>query len=111
MIKWDLEFRICTGPGSLLVNLSTSAPGISKQWTAFPNPVGDVLILQKNSSQFQDTVRIEIFTMDGKLVQQWIKPDANRIELCDLNSIPKGILLLKISSSKYSEIIKLSKIQ
>jgi serine protease AprX len=95
----------------LLQNLSTSAPEISKQWTAFPNPVGDVLILQKNSSQFQDTVRIEIFTMDGKLVQQWIKPDANRIELCDLNSIPKGILLLKISSSKYSEIIKLSKIQ
>jgi serine protease AprX len=95
----------------LLVNLSTSAPGILKQWTAFPNPVDDVLILQKNSSQFQDTVRIEIFTMDGKLVQQWIKPDANRIELRDLNSIPKGILLLKISSSKYSEIIKLSKIQ
>jgi serine protease AprX len=95
----------------LLVNLSTSAPGISKQWTAFPNPVGDVLILQKNSSQFQDKVRIEIFTMDGKLVQQWIKPNANRIELRDLNSIPKGILLLKISSSKYSEIIKLSKIQ
>jgi serine protease AprX len=95
----------------LLQNLSTSAPEISKQWTAFPNPVGDVLILQKNSSQFQDTVRIEIFTMDGKLVQQWIKPDANRIELRDLNSIPKGILLLKISSSKYSEIIKLSKIQ
>jgi serine protease AprX len=95
----------------LLVNLSTSAPGILKQWTAFPNPVGDVLILQKNSSQFQDKVRIEIFTMDGKLVQQWIKPNANRIELRDLNSIPKGILLLKISSSKYSEIIKLSKIQ
>ena len=95
----------------LLQNLSTSAPEISKQWTAFPNPVGDVLILQKNSSQFQDTVRIEIFTMDGKLVQQWIKSDANRIELRDLNSLPKGILLLKISSSKSSETIKLSKIQ
>jgi len=37
-------------------------------------------------------------------------PDANRIELRDLNSLPKGILLLKISSSKYSETIKLSKI-
>jgi serine protease AprX len=95
----------------LLQNLSTSAPEISKQWTAFPNPVGDVLILQKNSSQFQDTVRIEIFTMDGKLVQQWIKPNANRIELRDLNSLPKGILLLKISSGKTSETIKVSKTQ
>jgi serine protease AprX len=95
----------------LLQNLSTSNPEISKQWTAFPNPVGDVLFLQKNSSQFQDKVGIEIFTMDGKLVQQWIKSDTNRIELRDLNSLPKGILLLKISSSKYSETIKLSKIQ
>jgi hypothetical protein len=95
----------------LLQNLSTSTPEISKQWTAFPNPVGDVLFLQKNSSQFQDKVRIEIFTMDGKLVQQWIKSDVNRIELRGLNSLPKGILFLKISSGKTSETIKLSKIQ
>ena len=94
-----------------LQNLSTSTPEISKQWTAFPNPVGDVLFLQKNSSQFQDKVRFEIFTMDGKLVQQWIKSDTNRIELRDLNALPKGILLLKISSSKFSETIKLSKTQ
>jgi subtilisin family serine protease len=93
-----------------LLNLSASAPEVSKQWTAYPNPVDDVLFLQKNSAQFQDNVRIEIFTMDGKLVQQWIKPDTNRIELRDLNSLPKGILLLKISSSKYSETLKLSKI-
>ena len=92
-----------------LLNLSSTTTEFSKQWTAFPNPVGDALFLQKNSSQFQDKVRIEIFTMDGKLVQQWIKPDTNRIELRDLNSLPKGILLLKISSSKYSETIKLSK--
>jgi hypothetical protein len=95
----------------LLVNLSTSAPEISKQWTAFPNPVSNVLFLQKNSSQFQDKVRIEIFTMDGKLVQLWIKPDTNRIELHDLYSLPKGILLLKISSDKTSETMKLSKPQ
>lgn len=95
----------------LLVNLSASAPEISKQWTAFPNPVSNVLFLQKNSSQFQDKVTIEIFTLDGKLVQQWIKPDTNRIELHDLYSLPKGILLLKISSDKTSETIKLSKTQ
>jgi subtilisin family serine protease len=94
-----------------LINLSTSTPVISKQWAAYPNPVGDVLFLQKNNSQIHDKVRIEIFTMDGKLVQQRIIPDANRIELRDLNSLPKGILLLKISTGISSETIKLSKIR
>jgi len=77
-----------------LMNLLSPATEISKQWIAFPNPVGDVLILQRGISQFHDEITIEVFTMDGKLVQKWIKPDANRIELRDLNSLPKGILLL-----------------
>jgi len=93
-----------------LMNLLSPATEISKQWIAFPNPVGDVLILQRGISQFHDEITIEVFTMDGKLVQKCIKPDANRIELRDLNSLPKGILLLKISSANYTETIKLSKI-
>jgi len=93
-----------------LMNLLSPATEISKQWIAFPNPVGDVLILQRGISPFHDEITIEVFTMDGKLIQKWIKPDANRIELRDLNSLPKGILLLKISSANYTETIKLSKI-
>ena len=93
-----------------LMNLLSPATEISKQWIAFPNPVGDVLILQRGISQFHDEITIEVFTMDGKLVQKWIKPDANRIELRDIQFLPKGILLLKISSSKSSETIKLSNI-
>jgi hypothetical protein len=93
-----------------LMNLLSPATEISKQWIAFPNPVGDVLILQRGISQFHDEITIEVFKMDGKLVQKWIKPDANRIELRDIRFLPKGILLLKISSSKSSETIKLSNI-
>ena len=95
------------------LNLTTSSVlvrGISKQWTAYPNPVGDVLILKKDNDEVQNEINIEVFTMEGKLVKTWIKPDATWIELRDLNSLPQGILLLKISSSKYSETIKLSKI-
>jgi len=94
-----------------LFNLSASVQPISKQWTVYPNPVGEVLILQKSSGQLQDEINIEIFSMDGKLVQKWIKSDARRIELRDIQSLPTGILLLKISSAKASETIKLSKIR
>lgn len=96
--------------GIRLTNFSAKIVNESKQWTAYPNPVSDVLILQKNSGQFQDEIHIEIYTMDGKLVQKWIKPDSERIELRDIQSLPKGILLLKISSAKSSETIKLSKV-
>lgn len=82
----------------------------NSRWLVYPNPVTDIIILWNNGSDFQDEISIEIYTLDGKLVQKWIKPNANRIELRDLNSLPKGILFLKISSVNSSEIIKLSKI-
>jgi serine protease AprX len=94
-----------------LMNMSTPVQEVSKQWTAFPNPVSDVILLEKRGVQFQDKISIEIFTMDGKLVQKWIKPDAQHFELHDIQSLPDGILLLKISSAKSSETIKLSKIR
>jgi len=94
-----------------LMNLSSPKREVSNQWKVYPNPVDNVLFLQKSSTRFQDKVKIEIFTIEGKLVQQWIKPDANRIELHGLTSLPKGILLLKISTGKSSETIKLSKIR
>jgi hypothetical protein len=82
----------------------------NSRWLVYPNPVTDIIILWNNGSDFQGEISIEIYTLDGKLVQKWIKPNANRIELRDLNSLPKGILFLKISSANSSEIIKLSKI-
>jgi len=82
----------------------------NSRWLVYPNPVTDILILRNNGTDFHHEISIEIYTLDGKLVQKWIKPDANRIELRDLNSLPNGILLLKISSANYSETIKLSKI-
>jgi len=80
-------------------------------WQVYPNPVSDVIILWKNNTSFQDEISIEIFTIDGKLVQKWIKTDTQQIELRDIQSLPKGILLLKISSAYSSETIKLSKIR
>jgi hypothetical protein len=82
----------------------------NSRWMVYPNPITDIIILRNNGSDFQGEISIEIYTLDGKLVQKWIKPEANRIELRDIQFLPKGILLLKISSSKSSETIKLSNI-
>ncbi len=95
----------------LLMNSSSRLEQFSKQWIAYPNPFGETLILQKNGSQFQGKVKLEIYSIEGKLLRKWEKPDAPWIELNDLNLLPTGILLLKISSANSSETIKLSKVQ
>ncbi|GAB1450801.1 S8 family serine peptidase [Draconibacterium sp.] len=95
----------------LLMNSYSQFELVSNQWKAFPNPVGDFLILQKDGSKFQGKINIEIYSIDGKLLQKREKQDAPRIELNNLNILPNGILLLKISTANYTETVKLSKVQ
>ena len=92
-----------------LMNLSSPIREISNQWTAYPNPLSETLYLYKNGNRFADKIEIEIYSMDGKLLRKWIKPDARITEFRDINSLPDGVLLLKINSAKSSEIIKLIK--
>lgn len=92
-----------------LMNLFSDTHQISKQWTVYPNPIEDVLILQKNGSRLMNEISIDLFSIDGKLLKKWIRSDASRIELHDMQSLPSGILILKISSDNFSETIKLSK--
>ncbi len=95
----------------LLMNSSVKVHSNLNKWKAYPNPISDALILKNKGSQINGEINIEIYSMDGKLLRKWKKPDALQIELNDINSLPKGILLLKISSANSSETIKLSKVQ
>ena len=92
-----------------LMNLSSPIQEVSNQWTAYPNPMGETLYLYKNGNQFSDKIEIEIYSMDGKLLRRWIKPDEPQTELNEMQSLPNGILLLKINSAKSVETIKLIK--
>ncbi len=94
-----------------LMNLSSPVQKIKTSWIAYPNPLGEILMLRKSGSELYNEINIEIYSMDGKLLRKWEKPDAPLIELREINSLPIGILLLKINSAKYSETIKLSKVQ
>lgn len=95
----------------LLMNLSVPDVQNTKQWKVYPNPVRDVIVLQSDSNQLYDKINIELYSSDGKLLRKWIEPGAMRIELRDVQTLPVGILLLKISNSRFSETIKLSKVR
>lgn len=94
-----------------LMNLSSPILKDFTKWVAYPNPLKETLILRKSGSQVEKEINFEIYTIDGKLLRKWEKTDAPQIELSDINTLPNGILLLKISSANSSEIIKLNKVQ
>lgn len=94
-----------------LINLTSPVFENNQQWFAYPNPVNNYIVLQKNSSNIQGEVEITIYSIEGRLLQKWKKQDAQRIELRNFNSLSSGILILKIKSDTYSQSIKLSKIR
>ncbi|HRX13344.1 MAG TPA: S8 family peptidase, partial [Draconibacterium sp.] len=95
----------------LLMNTSVAVLSKKNKWKAFPNPVKDMLIIENEGVQINGKIVFEIYSTDGKLLRNWEKQDAQRIELDNLNLLPNGFLLLKISTNNASETIKLSKVQ
>jgi hypothetical protein len=83
----------------------------NSQWLVYPNPVAEKLVLQKIDGSFSDKTEIGIFSVDGKQLLKKIVAGENQIELEELNQLPAGLLILKISSEGETETFKLSKIQ
>jgi serine protease AprX len=81
-----------------------------KEWFVYPNPVRDVIVLRKNGVVNSDKITIEIYSLEGRLLQKWIKPNSPGFALSDIGQLPQGIFILKISSDKKSQTIKLNKI-
>lgn len=78
-------------------------------WNVYPNPVKDYIVLQQNNSRLKKEIVIEIYSVDGRLIQKWVKQGASKILLTGLQSLPSGILLLKVNSDNFSETIKIYK--
>ncbi len=79
------------------------------QWLVYPNPVQDVLLLQrKENNEFGD-VELTFYSVDGRLLHKKIVSGTQKIILRDLQSLPTGLLILKIKSGDFIESVKLIK--
>jgi hypothetical protein len=93
----------------ILMNQSVQYEKSSTNWHVYPNPVSDFLILKYSGNSFQKDVSIELYTLAGQLIQQWIKPAAPQIVLSDLPEFANGMFLLKVNDGEKSETFKLNK--
>ena len=80
-------------------------------WSVFPNPVAEKLIIQKIRGSMGATTELCIFSVEGKMLMKKVVPGENQIVLEGLNQLPAGLLILKISTEGETETFKLSKIQ
>jgi len=92
-----------------LTNNSISQHEFGKNWQVYPNPVANYLVLQQDNIGIEKKVRIEIYSVDGRKLKQWIKSNTSKIILNGLQSLPSGILLLKVISDNSSETLKIYK--
>ncbi|MEM8528457.1 MAG: T9SS type A sorting domain-containing protein [Bacteroidota bacterium] len=90
-VRIDSE-QIPINPENRIANVTATS---TKKWSEsglkiFPNPVSDFLQLKNTSSKTIE--RVEVISLQGKLMKQFIRPE-NQILVSDL---PNGLYLLKI---------------
>lgn len=78
-------------------------------WLVYPNPVNDYIVIQKKTKVLANKLKIAFYTLDGRLIRQELKPDASKIMLTDLASIPPGMLILQIISADAVQAVKIYK--
>ena len=84
---------------------------VQNHWQAFPNPVQDVLWLQQTGENYSSDVQLSFYTLDGRLLRSKKVSGTQQIVLSDMQSLPAGLLILKIKSDNFTESLKLIKSQ
>lgn len=80
---------------------------VNRKWNVFPNPVTDHLIIQNKGAVNGNNITIELYSITGRKIKQWIKPAGLRIELNDIPLV-SGIAFLRIESENETKTFKLS---
>ncbi|MES2654835.1 MAG: LamG-like jellyroll fold domain-containing protein [Bacteroidota bacterium] len=83
-----------------------------KDISVSPNPFSNNLSIILNNDGFDDLVNVQVFDVNGReSYNKEIKKSVseNQFKLDELNSLPKGIYLLRVTQNSYSQIIKLVK--
>jgi beta-glucanase (GH16 family) len=90
---------------------SVSTPELKKSEDlfAYPVPFTNELTIQLNQA-FEQEVNLSIYSMDGRMLSSYSKPVINnKIILNDLNSLPKGIYLIRLLEGQMYQSIKVIK--
>lgn len=93
----------------ILKDLTTKEWNTKKRWMVYPNPLQDVLWLRQKESDSSKDIQLNIYSVDGRLLLNKKVPGTREIVFRNLQTLPAGLLILKIKSDDYTESVKLIK--
>ncbi len=80
----------------------------NNNWQVRPNPFYDKLYLL-NMDNFGEDVLFSFYSVDGRLLYQEKMKSASQISFDNLQSLPTGLLILKVDTGNGTQSVKLSK--
>jgi hypothetical protein len=97
----DFVYQLPTFNGNNEI-LSVSDAPTGSQFTVYPNPTQNKIYVK---SHIETLVKVELYGIDGTLLQQ-LEPSSSELTELDLSNLPSGIYILKTNSIT-NRIIKL----
>ncbi len=100
---WTLSVKKDGTPFADNVLAEVEPPGKENYSTlvAFPNPTTGLVTIQLLSDEEVNSMDLMLFTITGKMIKQMTLGNPGLIDLSSF-SLPSGVYIIKISSSKYS---------
>ncbi|WP_321376201.1 S8 family serine peptidase [uncultured Draconibacterium sp.] len=96
---------------TLLDPVSVAIAEQNNNWTIYPNPVRNRIVLQSATDLQLNKLVIKLYSLDGSVVQSWQKPAAHSVVLNNLENVEAGIYLLLIQTKSNVETFKINKIR
>ncbi|MCG6190417.1 S8 family serine peptidase [Maribellus maritimus] len=96
---------------TLVYNVTEQNRNENSNWQVAPNPFAGNFLIQNTGKIQNQTIHISIFSADGRLLLKEERETATQISLNNLQSLPPGLLILRIDSDTGSESVKLSKVR
>jgi serine protease AprX len=78
-------------------------------WKVYPNPVQNSLYIQRLNPNYSDNVVITLYSIDGRILLKEQRSATSQIILNNLQTLPSGLLILKLESGNHSETFKINK--
>jgi hypothetical protein len=78
--------------------------------TLFPNPAVDLLNIKFEEDWMGESIQAEIVGIDGKIYKNSLMfPNTESIEKTDISELPKGIYMLRLSSTGSNSTLRFVK--
>ena len=82
-----------------------------QKWKVFPNPVRDFIVLQSPEIKAGYDIFVSIYTIEGRMLLNEQQSAVNILTIQNLQTLPSGLLILKIKSGDSVASFRLNKIR